>query len=86
MSHSYPPVNIAKTDIGPVHISTILCISGFSGSQVAETVIFIDTGASIDGLTDQDGERGAPHEARSMHDAWVRKVQSAIANTTEDTK
>ena len=78
----YKTERIAKTRIGPVEVSTIICFSGFAERRMAETMIFIDKGTTVPGLSDQDGERDDPEQAEELHEMWCRKVRKAIEGET----
>ena len=72
------PTQVSRTRIGPVLVSTIICVTG-SGHKMAETMIFFDDGVTIEGLTDQDGERDDKSAAKALHQKWVTKVRAAVA-------
>ena len=72
------PTQVSRTRIGPVEVSTIICVTG-SGREMAETMIFLDDGVTVEGLTDQRGERDDKSAAKSLHQKWVTKVRAAVA-------
>jgi hypothetical protein len=74
----YKTERIAKTRIGPVQVSTSICLSGFSERREAETLIFIDEGATVHGLSHLDGDRDDPEQAEELHEVWCQKVREAI--------
>jgi hypothetical protein len=74
---AWVPEDVAKTDVGTVHIWTIICRTG-SMTRIAETMIFIAPGKDVAGLTDRDCERGPVEQAQQQHDRWVAKVRQAV--------
>ena len=72
------PTQVSRTRIGPVEVSTIICLTG-RGREMAETMIFIDDGVTVEGLTDQRGERDDKSAANALHQKWVTKVRAAVA-------
>ena len=74
----YLPTQVSRTRIGPVEVSTIICVSG-RGLEVAETMIFFDDGVTVEGLIDQDCERDDKSAAKSLHQKWVARVRAAVA-------
>jgi hypothetical protein len=72
---SWIPEEVARTDIGSVHVATVILRTG-SMTRIAETMIFVN-GESIPGLTDRQFERGPAGQARAQHDRWVAMVRRA---------
>lgn len=73
------PKTIARSVIGDVFISTVV-IPRLDGTEYAETMIFLD-GDPVEGLVDQDFQRGTVGGAQAQHNRWVRKVSDAVANS-----